>query len=243
MDQIDQRIRDAAIALPKWLANPRNVQAPYLSALYRSIRAVAASARLAGRIPQGQLAGTLEVLLQEIKRMPDKITPSVLCTVAESVGLLPRLHGTSDEAAGPAVQSPLIAVVDDDENARAVLAVALEKAHLRAVCLATSAAALQVFEWNRVDLAILDLEMPGMDGAELAARMRSVPHNAATPVLFVSGRPDLEACATRSGSVSTHFIPKPFIGIELAVKALSILHARGSDAVLTLKRPLEERVA
>jgi len=223
--QIDQRVEEAARVLGKWLINPRNVEAPYLPALYRAIRAVAASARLAGRNSQAELAGVLEVLLQEVKRTPDKLTASMTRTVSEAVNLLPFLGGMADDAEADAGAAPLVVVVDDDDDARELLRFALSRANLSAICLGTPEAALHVFRWNPVDLAIIDVEMPGMNGLELAERMRDSTPNADTPYVLVSGSSDVEARASRRGMNPAGFIPKPFPAIELAVKALATLYA------------------
>lgn len=224
LEQIDKSVNDALKSLPKWLANPSNVEAPYLSAIYRAVRAIAASARLAGRTPQSHLSGALEVLLQEIRRSPERISDSIIRTVAEAIELLPKLQQTDDPSVPANETPPLILVVDDDEDARDVLNFALQRAHLRPVCLGAAEPALRIFEWNPVDLAIVDLEMPGMDGAELVRRIRRLPSAFQTPVVFVSGRRDLEQVAAVPEMAPASFLPKPFPVIELAVKALSTLY-------------------
>lgn len=230
LNQIDARVEEAERVLEKWLVNPANVTAPYLPALYRAIRALAGSARLTGRVAQATLAGGIEALLQDIRRSPEKISSSIARTVSGAVKLLPRLTSTLEVSEHDGVTPPMIVMVDDDEEARKVLGSALRKAQLAAVCLGSVDAASQIAEWNRIDLAILDLEMPGVDGFELAARIRATPHNGDTPLIFVSGLPDIEQRTRAAAFPSSDCIPKPFLAIELAVKVLATLYADSGEA-------------
>jgi len=73
------------------------------------------------------------------------------------------------------------------------------------------------------DLVFLDVDMPGMNGYELCAKLRGLPLHKKTPVVFVTGLNDLESRANSMVSGGSDFIAKPFLFIELAVKALVYL--------------------
>ena len=62
--------------------------------------------------------------------------------------------------------------------------------------------------------------MPGMNGFELCTKLRSMPAHKKTPVVFVTGLTDFESRANSTMSGGNDFIAKPFLFIELAVKAL-----------------------
>ena len=62
--------------------------------------------------------------------------------------------------------------------------------------------------------------MPNMNGYELCAKIRNLPAYKKTPVVFVTSLNDLEARANSTMSGGNDFIAKPFLFIELAVKAL-----------------------
>ena len=69
--------------------------------------------------------------------------------------------------------------------------------------------ALSILEANKVDLALIDVNMPVMNGEEMFARVRQDPRTRRLPVVFVSsetnkGRIDLLE------SKGSKFIPKPF---------------------------------
>jgi DNA-binding response OmpR family regulator len=80
--------------------------------------------------------------------------------------------------------------------------------------------ALEILLQKKFDLIILDVDMPNMNGFELCAKIRTLPQYAKTPVVFVTGLNDLESRANSSMSGGNDFIAKPFLFIELTVKAL-----------------------
>jgi DNA-binding response OmpR family regulator len=62
--------------------------------------------------------------------------------------------------------------------------------------------------------------MPGMNGFELCSKLRGFSTNKTTPVIFVTSLNDLENRANSMMSGGNDFIAKPFLFIELTVKAL-----------------------
>ena len=81
--------------------------------------------------------------------------------------------------------------------------------------------ALRLATDNPYDLIFLDVQMPGMDGFELCSKIRLLPTNKTTPVIFVTSLTDFKSRARSSLSGGTDLIAKPFMFIELAVKALT----------------------
>jgi len=113
-----------------------------------------------------------------------------------------------------------VLVVDDEAISRRAVTYALEKAKLKAVAVEDPRVAYQLLSERPFDLVFLDVDMPGMNGFELCARLRSLPAHKNTPVVFVTGLNDLENRANSMVSGGNDFIAKPFLFIELAVKAL-----------------------
>lgn len=75
------------------------------------------------------------------------------------------------------------------------------------VCVNSGGAALKFLEHNKPDLFILDIEMPDMNGYELAKMLRVGGHNA--PIIFLTGNstPDYVSKAVQAGA--SDFIVKP----------------------------------
>jgi DNA-binding response OmpR family regulator len=66
----------------------------------------------------------------------------------------------------------------------------------------------------------LDVDMPGMNGFELCTKLRALARNKTTPVVFVTSLTDFESRANSTISGGNDLIAKPFLFIELTVKAL-----------------------
>jgi CheY-like chemotaxis protein/anti-sigma regulatory factor (Ser/Thr protein kinase) len=77
----------------------------------------------------------------------------------------------------PALQGKRILVVDDNATNRRVLALQAAKWGMVVHDTEVPEQALEVLMRDSFDLAILDMHMPGMDGATLAARIREVGHD------------------------------------------------------------------
>ena len=78
-------------------------------------------------------------------------------------------------------------VVDDNATNRRILADLAAKWELSVVCVACGEQALALVRGGeRFDLAILDMQMPGMDGVMLAAALRALPGCERLPMLLLS---------------------------------------------------------
>ncbi len=188
--------------------------------LYRRIHALTGNAGIAGMLQIGQMADALEALLKELYEKPKNITASTLRTVAAAIDFLGYLfeHGTLPDQQEVAPAN--ILVVDDEAISRRAVTYALEKAKLKSVNLEDPLAAYKLLAENKFDLIFLDVDMPGMNGFELCTKLRSLPAHKKTPVVFVTSLNDFESRASSTMSGGNDFIAKPFLFIELAVKAL-----------------------
>jgi DNA-binding response OmpR family regulator len=195
-------------------------RAPFLAELYRRIHALTGSAGIAGFETIAQMAAALEVLLKELQEKPKNINASTLRTVAHSIDFLADLFKASG-AALSTLPNTNILVVDDEILSRRAVTYALEKANLKSINVEDPAVALKLATEHPFDLIFLDVQMPGMDGFELCTRIRGLPNNKATPIIFVTSLTDFKSRAKSSLSGGTDLIAKPFMFIELTVKALT----------------------
>jgi two-component system response regulator ChvI len=100
-----------------------------------------------------------------------------------------------------------IALVDDDRNILTSVAMALEAEGFAVRTFTDGAEALRGLSANPVDLAILDIKMPRMDGMELLDRLRK---QSRVPVIFLTSKDDEvdEVLGLRMGA--DDYIKKPF---------------------------------
>src|ERR1041385_8083133 len=105
---------------------------------------------------------------------------------------------------------PTIAVVDDDKETRDLLTDLLESEGYEVLSYADGIRALGAFETRPLDLAILDIRMPEMDGRDLLPGRRQ---RSAMPVLFMTGWVVAvdELAVLRVGA--DDFVHKPFSGL------------------------------
>ena len=89
----------------------------------------------------------------------------------------------------------------------------------------------KLLEEKKFDLVFLDVDMPGMTGYELCAKLRNLAHHKKTPVVFVTALSDFDSRTNSMMAGGNDFIAKPFLFIELTVKALiHVLRARFQPA-------------
>ena len=117
--------------------------------------------------------------------------------------------GTSAGAAreGPKAMNQTIALVDDDRNILTSVSMALEAEGFAVRTYRDGAEALRGLTEKPVDLAVLDIKMPRMDGMELLERLR---RNSGVPVIFLTSKDDEldEVLGLRMGA--DDYITKPF---------------------------------
>jgi len=77
-----------------------------------------------------------------------------------------------------------ILLVDDDTNVRRSIRYVLKNQGYRIVEAHTGTAAIEVLRREPVDLVVLDLVMPEMDGTMVCDRIRSTPEWAQLPVII-----------------------------------------------------------
>ena len=126
----------------------------------------------------------------------------------------------------PEPPSPRILVVDDEALSRRAITRSLEQAKLKSVSLEDPQKAYHLLCEQPFDLILLDVDMPGMNGFELCAKLRKLPSHQKTPVVFVTRLNDFQSRANSSIVGGNDFIAKPFLFMELAVKALICVRRR-----------------
>jgi CheY-like chemotaxis protein len=118
----------------------------------------------------------------------------------------PTIERRSGSASKPRLR---IMVVDDHVNAAAVLCMALEDLGYETTSLHDGPSALQSFATFRPDVVLLDIGLPGIDGHEVARRLRGIPEFGSRPIIAVSGRAAPAAHKQTSASAFTRHLVKP----------------------------------
>lgn len=198
---------------------------PMLSDVYLRLHSFTPDAKFAKGHPAMQLSSALEKLLRKLLQNPAPPSKATMVTVTSAVELLRDLcaPGTPQGAAGAPLR---LLVVDDDPVARRALTGALQTMFEKPATAENGEVALARAAERTFDAIFLDVQMPGMDGFEVFARLRSEGRNTETPIVFVSGRNDLGPVAEISARGDCDIIAKPFLPAELLVKSLTLMLRR-----------------
>ena len=120
---------------------------------------------------------------------------------------------------------PTILVVDDNPVNLRLVEFILSKQGYTVRTASSSFVALDVLEKSCVDLVLLDIQMPELDGIELARRLRSNPETREIPIVALSGHA-LSSDATASCAEFDHYLAKPVERTQLGEVVERLLHAR-----------------
>jgi CheY-like chemotaxis protein len=191
-----------------------------INELYGGVHVLNGNAGLAGFIHIAQMSAALEALLKELYEKPKNINPSTLRTVAAAVDFLGLLFARGPLSEKQEMPVTKILVVDDEVISRRAVVYALEKAQLQSVSIEDPNNALKLLTEENFDLIFLDVDMPGMTGYELCTKLRALPQHKKTPVVFVTSLNDFDNRTSSTMAGGNDFIAKPFLFIELTVKAL-----------------------
>jgi DNA-binding response OmpR family regulator len=123
-------------------------------------------------------------------------------------------------AAGARGEPLKILVVDDEPAMVGALGALLGQAGHRIVAAYDGEEALRRFRSDAPDLVLLDLAMPGMDGATVVQRIRE---ESDTPIVIVSGERERTATAELLDAGADDYVRKPFRADELLARVRAVM--------------------
>ncbi|MDP6360712.1 MAG: response regulator, partial [Planctomycetota bacterium] len=135
-----------------------------------------------------------------------------------------------DEQSDP----PVILVVDDEEANRELLQVWLEEAGYQVVQASTGPSALEFTQKNSVDLVLLDVMMPEMNGYEVCKEIKSNEGLGFIPVVLVTVLRDVTSRIQANESHADDFLSKPVHHEELMTRVSSLLRLKQTHEQLVL---------
>jgi excisionase family DNA binding protein len=129
------------------------------------------------------------------------------------------------ERSGPGAAEatgPRVLVVDDDAGMRAFVRAGLETEGFDVYEAASAREGLEFLEDEALDLILLDVMMPGMDGWEMLQRVQE--RHGAIPVIMFSGKVDAAGVAEQRGA--SGFVSKQSDPLQIVERAKQILSTR-----------------
>jgi DNA-binding response OmpR family regulator len=130
-----------------------------------------------------------------------------------------------------------ILIVDDDPHAVEILTRMLDREGYECISAVSGAAALQLLRAQSVDVILLDVMMPEMDGLQVCERLREDSELRQIPVILLTAKDDMETRSRGMALGVSEYLTKPVNKRELFLRIDAQLHSR------ELNRKLAETAA
>lgn len=120
-----------------------------------------------------------------------------------------------------------ILCVDDEPLNLSLLDAMLSPRGYDLVLASSGPEALEKIQTERVDICLLDLMMPGMDGFEVCRRIKADEEHSNIPVVMITAHADMENRIRGTEAGAEDFISKPFDSAEVLARIKMLLHVKG----------------
>jgi class 3 adenylate cyclase len=111
-----------------------------------------------------------------------------------------------------------VLVIDDNVSNRGLLTRRLSREGHRAIAIDSGLKALRVLESEEVDLILLDLMMPDLDGFQVLERLKADERFREIPVIMISGLHETESVIRCIEAGAEDYLPKPFNSVLLRAR-------------------------
>ena len=126
-----------------------------------------------------------------------------------------------------------ILIVDDDPHAVEILTRMLGREGYDCLSAASGAAALQLVRAQAVDVILLDVMMPEMDGLQVCERLRQDSELRQIPVILLTAKDDMKTRSRGMALGVSEYLTKPVNKRELFLRIDAQLHSRELNRKLT----------
>ena len=149
----------------------------------------------------------------------------------------PSLNPTAWSTGLPTTAAGVVLIVDDVPDNLSVLHDALDEAGYTVLVATHGAAALQRAAQAQPDIILLDAVMPGMDGFEVARRLKAQPNTAHIPIVFMTGLTETEHVVSAFAAGGVDYVTKPIRARE--VLARMQVHMQGARQAAQARNALD----
>jgi len=129
-------------------------------------------------------------------------------------------------AAGALATKARVLVVDDDDDSRRLVGHLLERAGYEVVSANGGQKAIDMLRTTAVDVVLLDVMMPKMDGFAVCRELKRSPATASLPVILITAKDDMETRAAGMNLGVSDFLAKPVNKNELLQRVETQIKAR-----------------
>ncbi len=121
------------------------------------------------------------------------------------------------------MKSKTILVVDDEEDILELIRFNLAREGYRIVCAATGEEAVRQSELSGIDLIVLDLMLPGMDGLEVARRLKAGIQTRTIPIIMLTAKGEEADIVAGLELGADDYITKPFSPRVLLARVKAVI--------------------
>ena len=128
-----------------------------------------------------------------------------------------------------------ILVVDDERDITSVVALNLRQSGFEVFESGSAEEALNILQQKKIDLLILDVLLPQMNGFELCEHLKTSPVASSVPIIFISALGAERERLRALNLGAEDYVPKPFSVRELVARVRAVLRrVNGSQKIDTL---------
>lgn len=128
----------------------------------------------------------------------------------------------------------LILIIEDDEAIRTLLERGLAEEGLKAITASNGVEGLQVFESNAIDLVILDIMMPELNGLQVCAKIRET---SSVPIILLTALGTSENVVLGLDMGADDYVVKPFKMTELLARIRTSLRRTELQTPAEIEKP------
>ena len=122
-----------------------------------------------------------------------------------------------------------ILIVDDEEDILELLRFNLSRDGYQVSCAATGEEALDLARSKTPELIVLDLMLPGMDGLEVAKRLKNNPDTKNIPIVMLTAKGEEADIVTGLEIGADDYVTKPFSPRVLLARVKAVLRGRAKE--------------
>ena len=144
---------------------------------------------------------------------------------------VPNKSCVTRSAAALEAPVPTVLIADDDADHRELLTLALRRNGHTVVAVEDAARGMAVLRAGGIDVALIDVRMPGESGIEMCRRLRGDPRTAVLPVMLISADVNDQRILAGLHAGADDYVTKPFHRGELCARLNNLLLRRPATPV------------
>ena len=133
-----------------------------------------------------------------------------------------------------------ILVVEDNPSVKRLVCYTLERQGYEVLSASNGVEGLRIARDEKLELLVLDVMLPGLDGFEVCHRLRADPQTAWLPILMLSGKAQDTDISIGLRLGADDYLPKPADPVEIIRRVANLLAQRSTALDETSEKSLAD---